>query len=486
VKKCLLKKSICLTLGLAFGLGVSATALAADVNPFVDVPANHWSYAAVTKLAKDGIVDGYGDKTFRGDKTISRYEMAQIVAKAVDREDKADAADRAMIDKLAKEYSSELKGLNARVTKLEQNSIKFNGDMRMRYQGNWDARNIPPYNVDGVQRVQERIRLGMSSALSKDVDAFARISAQSYTREDMPPWAGDTRGTFGFDVAKVTFKDVLGGSIELGRNTLTLGQGLVADTPGNFDAAKYNFGGKEIKGFVSYGDISPATYWPGNRGVVNTYSALGVAPIWPIALSDIPEVPVVAANLSYKMYDNLTFTAGALIDENAHIADYPYQVYSLGMKAKMDTVTLTAEASRNDAANDQGDAFATSLMYKGAEKSKVGSFGFGVGYNKFEANSLDPMLTNMTGMFNSPGKNSFPALYGAKGVEYSANYTFTKNGILSASVANYKTISNGAGEQQVNTSYNPIGLNTTLSTPSAIPTGTKYRPVINVKAEFSF
>ena len=68
-------------LALALALGISGTALAA--NPFSDLPAGHWAYGAVAKLAAAGVVDGFPDGTFKGDKTMTRYEMAQIVAKAL-------------------------------------------------------------------------------------------------------------------------------------------------------------------------------------------------------------------------------------------------------------------------------------------------------------------------------------------------------------------------------------------------------------------
>ena len=74
-----MKKS--LVFAMAMALGVSATAFAA--NPFSDVPAGHWAYAAVAKLAAAGIVDGYPDGTYKGDRTMTRYEMAQIIAKAL-------------------------------------------------------------------------------------------------------------------------------------------------------------------------------------------------------------------------------------------------------------------------------------------------------------------------------------------------------------------------------------------------------------------
>ena len=68
-----MKKS--LVFAMAMALGVTATAFAA--NPFSDVPAGHWAYAAVAKLAAAGIVDGYPDGTYKGDRTMTRYEMAQ-------------------------------------------------------------------------------------------------------------------------------------------------------------------------------------------------------------------------------------------------------------------------------------------------------------------------------------------------------------------------------------------------------------------------
>ncbi|MBO6235439.1 MAG: S-layer homology domain-containing protein, partial [Schwartzia sp.] len=57
--------------------GSAASAFAA-ANPFEDVPADHWAYDAVAQLASDGVVEGYGDGSYRGDQEITRYEMAQM------------------------------------------------------------------------------------------------------------------------------------------------------------------------------------------------------------------------------------------------------------------------------------------------------------------------------------------------------------------------------------------------------------------------
>ena len=117
-----MKKS--LVFAMAMALGVSATAFAA--NPFSDLPAGHWAYGAVAKLAAAGVVDGYPDGTFKGDKTMTRYEMAQIVAKALAKG--AIGAD----DKLVSEFADELDNLGVRVAKLEKNAdnVKITGAAR--------------------------------------------------------------------------------------------------------------------------------------------------------------------------------------------------------------------------------------------------------------------------------------------------------------------------------------------------------------------
>lgn len=78
---------------------------------FPDVPANHWAYEYVTALHKAGILEGYPDGTFSGDRMMTRYEFAAIVYRAI----MAGAASNpalnrdGTLDKLAKEFSSEMK-----------------------------------------------------------------------------------------------------------------------------------------------------------------------------------------------------------------------------------------------------------------------------------------------------------------------------------------------------------------------------------------
>jgi hypothetical protein len=128
------KTSLVAAILASMTLAVAVPAFAA-ANPFTDVPAKHWAYDSVSKLAAAGIVDGYGDGTFRGDKTMTRYEMAQIVAKSLTKYDKASAENKAIMDKLTKEFGDELKNLGVRVAALEKNqpNIKVTGESRLRY-----------------------------------------------------------------------------------------------------------------------------------------------------------------------------------------------------------------------------------------------------------------------------------------------------------------------------------------------------------------
>lgn len=142
-----MKKKLVASLAAAMVLGIAGTSFAAVVNPFSDVPAKHWSYDAVTKLAHDGILEGYGDGTFRGDKTISRYEMAIIVAKAMSKVDQADASNKALIEKLSHEYASELDKLGARMTSVESklDNVKWSGFVR----GKYDSDTSDGHNING-------------------------------------------------------------------------------------------------------------------------------------------------------------------------------------------------------------------------------------------------------------------------------------------------------------------------------------------------
>ena len=130
-----MKKSFVAASALAALCALPLTTSAA-ANPFTDVPTDHWAYDAVSQLASDGVIEGYGDTSFRGDRAITRYEMAQMVARAMANKEKASQPDQLLIDKLSAEYAAELENLGVRVANLERNAdrVKFSGYIYAREQ----------------------------------------------------------------------------------------------------------------------------------------------------------------------------------------------------------------------------------------------------------------------------------------------------------------------------------------------------------------
>ncbi len=136
----------------------SACAFAA--NPFVDVPSDSWAYKSVVELADAGIIQGVDGQYFQGNRNITRYEAAEMVAKAMAHMDKASVEQRALINKLADEYADELNNLGVRVSALESRvgNVKLTGDARIRY------RYQSNYKADGM---------GLSDAQGKHGDVSA-------------------------------------------------------------------------------------------------------------------------------------------------------------------------------------------------------------------------------------------------------------------------------------------------------------------------
>ncbi len=190
-----------------------AFAVPAFANPFTDVPAKHWSYDAVTKLSQAGIVDGYGDGTFKGDKTVTRYEMAQIVAKAMTKSLNADQ--KATIDQLSKEFATELNTMGVKVDVLQSqvdNMVKMSGDARVRYASEENA----------TDKTDLRARLTVDGKVSDNIKFNARLSGSYDFR------AANQDIAVKLDTANVTF-NAFGTTNTVGRQDVKMGSGILFD-----------------------------------------------------------------------------------------------------------------------------------------------------------------------------------------------------------------------------------------------------------------
>lgn len=133
MKHCLLKTTLA-ALFAATAFNVSAA------NPFADVDTSSWAYQAVSQLSDQGVVDGYPDGTFKGDKNVSRYELAQIIARLMAKEDSLNDSQKAAVQKLSAEYADDLQNLGVRVKELEKKTGNLSTITELRVQ------DIPRYD----------------------------------------------------------------------------------------------------------------------------------------------------------------------------------------------------------------------------------------------------------------------------------------------------------------------------------------------------
>ena len=228
-------------------LGVT-TAFAA--NPFSDVTPSDWAYQSVSQLAAAGVINGYPDGTFQGQKNITRYEMAQMVAKAMANEARANAEQQAMINRLADEFSSELNNLGVRVANLENKvgNVKVTGDMRIRYKGSDKAQMFASDkdSLDKKSKFDFRGRIQFNATVNENTSATVRL-----TSGDREFGSADKGNGAEIDNAYVTHKFGKDFSLTGGRFDTVIGNGLIYDDV--FDGAALTYAGDRVNATVAHG-----------------------------------------------------------------------------------------------------------------------------------------------------------------------------------------------------------------------------------------
>ena len=237
-----MKKILAIAAVAALTAGVSAYA----ANPFSDVSPDDWAYQAVSDLSDQGVVEGYPDGTFKGERNMTRYELAQVIARLMAREDQLNAEQKATLDKLAGEYADELANLGVRVSNLEKKvgNISWFGDARMR----WKEKG---YNADGSRKDDVwdgRMRINAKAQVNDSTYVRGRFTSNMDFKKNEN---ADTK----MDVLFVhhQFGDKVG--MNLGRNFLTLGQtGMYYDD--FFDGAQLFIGDSKLTLEAGYGRMN--------------------------------------------------------------------------------------------------------------------------------------------------------------------------------------------------------------------------------------
>ena len=402
------------TIGLAVltaAFSCSAATGFAAASPFSDVPADHWAYDAVAELADEGVIEGYGDGTYRGEKTITRYEMAQMVAKAMTKEDAVNAVQKALIDKLAAEFSDEIKNLGVRTSNLERNAdrVKWNGELRMT-----GSKTFVKNDTDREQKRSE-LRLKSAVTLNDHWLVRARIDGRGDLKEDK------------FGTMKLKHVNAEGNygnwKFELGRLPVCTEQGVIMDD--FLTGGQLTYNSTKFTGILTGGRISDETI--ANGYLKKTGNAL-------------------AAELTFKPSKNFRLTGEYFRVSGGGLETYmggSHKVYGakstgvLGIGAGYTfgkNVQLNAYYGQN-VRGDQDDRFGRNmnfeLAYKGASKGKPGSFGIYAAYRHLGKTSIV-----------SPTFNGAEA--GWKGWEIGGQYTLAKNVVGSVLYFKGKTIADDA------------------------------------------
>ena len=400
-----MKKS--LVLAMAMALGVTASAYAA--NPFSDVPAGHWAYDSISKLAAAGVIEGYGDDTFRGDRLMTRYEMAQIVAKAL--------AKGANVDKLAAEFAEELDALGVRVAALEKkaDNVKITGQIRYRYrmQTNRVGDGPRPINHD------LRTRLTFTGKVNENwnyVGMLENIQNFHQNLKDTDPDYNHTGEDGNTDWQRAYLQGRLGGT------KVTAGRYHEELVGGDSDVYSNRIDG--IK--VQYGDKVRLMGWYGKMAKKNTGKATdftaGSKKSW-------------GAHLGFDIGKKADLFVG--YDALENLAKDKTKIFDVGFNAKFGDVKATAiylhGSKDNEVNTDKKNGFTVQLAYKGAVASKPGSWGFlAKYYDQGNLTYVDHAVATGKGAFLPTTKSGF------KGFRISADYTIAKNMVTRVSYFDLK------------------------------------------------
>ena len=233
-------------------LGVT-TAFAA--NPFSDVTPQDWAYQSVAQLAAAGVINGYPDGTFKGQNNITRYEMAQMVAKAMANESRANAEQQAMINRLADEFSSELNNLGVRVSNLENKigNVKVTGDARLRYQGSDKTDMFATADAkDKKSKFDYRGRVQFNATVNDNTSAVVRLVTQSNSGST-PEFGDGTNNSVSFDRMYVAHNFGAKTTGLVGRFGAFIGDGLIYDDA--FDGAALAYNTDKFSATAAYGSF---------------------------------------------------------------------------------------------------------------------------------------------------------------------------------------------------------------------------------------
>lgn len=340
-------------------LSTTNTIFAAE-NPFIDVPTDHWSLQAVAELAKDGVIEGYGDGSFRGDAHITRYEMAQMVAKAMAKSD-VSPADKATLDKLSAEYATELDNLGVRVNELEKktDNVKFSGYMYLRTQSQ-ELKNKTKGTKDSPSVSIAYLDLFTTAKVNDNWNAVLETTTLTNLK-DGGEASTDTAGLF----AQGKYGQF---TTRIGRFDQYSGDGGLV-LHGSVNGGEFTFGNR-LKTTLTVGRMNNSSVLASN-GIGNSFDYQ-------------------AAEFAYAANKTTTFNAGYyhLNDESFAIkrGDTDPNIYTLGFSTalnkdlKLTSYYLKSSSDQKDNKTVKDAGYYTAFEYKGPKLGQADTWGLYLKY----------------------------------------------------------------------------------------------------------
>ena len=423
-----MKKILALAAVAALTAGVSAYA----ANPFSDVSTDDWAYQAVSDLSDQGVVEGYPDGTFKGERNMTRYELAQIIARLMAKEDQLNAEQQATLDKLAGEYADELANLGVRVSNLEKKvgNISWSGDARMQYQ----------HNLGDEAKSHEdtwngRMRINVQGQVNDQVTVNGRLVTNMYFKdapEDEKGNTDDGKTTMDRINAKWTPNDAT--YVTIGRQGVALDQtGTFWDEDGQFDGVTAGWDNGKIGIDAGYG------YNQNDTGVWDAYGGKSKTENWFAKLTghigETADVSAFYLNYGHKLAEDVVVSG----DDKAKAWGVGTSI-NLGSNFVLDGDYVRTQLSgtytngENEAKIDNPALWTAGLTYGEVDTDKVGSWTLGVHYvnSDFGAMLLGNSALDLTdqldyGMSTGSKVKFWVAKAGValqKGVELDAYYNF--------------------------------------------------------------
>ena len=418
-----MKKILAIAAAAALTAGVSAYA----ANPFSDVSPDDWAYQAVSDLSDQGVVEGYPDGTFKGERNMTRYELAQVIARLMAREDQLNAEQKATLDKLAGEYADELANLGVRVSNLEKKvgNISWSGDARMQYQHKLkvDDRDGDILAKDHADGWTGRLRINADAQVNDQVVVSGRFVSEMNFKDN-----GNANTIMDRIHARWTPNDAF--YMDLGRQGVALDQtGVFWDEDGRFDGVVAGYDNGKFGAEFGYGRFQDAersmdTYhWENSASIEAWYGKL---------TGHFGE----SSMLSAFYLDNVQGLNGSSVApayKGAHI-----YAWGAGATIGLGDSGLSIDGdfiqTKGNHEFGHGNLWTAGLNYGEVDLNKPGSFTLGVHYVRADAGSylLGNSALDMTdqleyGWDNGAGVKFWTAKAGVavqKNVELDAYYNF--------------------------------------------------------------